>query len=86
MLNCSNGLDTHVRPSERSESVVIPSERSESRDLHFGISHRERRDHREQLRSTPAPRDFNAEPGAAISPPDHQKHLGSWMERSYAPL
>jgi len=51
--------------------VVIPSESSDSRDLHLGVL-------TESTEST--------EPGAAICPPDHQNHFGLWMERSAAPV
>jgi hypothetical protein len=58
-------------PSEHIESAVIPSERSESRDLHLGFL----------TESTESTEDSL---GAMISPPDHQKHLGLWMERHCA--
>ena len=44
---------------------VIPSEQSESRDLHLGFL-------TESAEST--------ELGAGTSPPDHQNHLVSWMD------
>ena len=52
-------------------TVVIPSERSESRARQLVFL-------TESTEST--------EPGAAISPPDHSKHLELWMEGSDAPV
>ena len=52
---------------------VIPSERSESRDLHLWFLTESTENTEDGL-------------GVVFSPPDRQNHLGLWMERTHAPV
>jgi hypothetical protein len=64
---------TRVIPSERSQLLVTPTERSEWRDLHLWFL-------------TESTENTEDRVGVVIPAPDRQNHLGLWMERTDAPV